>query len=142
MVRQRLELLTSFFQRLTGPPGRKPKAPINLVGEYLNAVEAMAFFHANVRKNDLDAETTYEAAVAAYDYIANNVYNSKTLETYALTLDHYQAFLNKLNKPEKASKALAVGEKARGIREKLGQFDKIYNQNTPPVQGPVAPTAP
>ena len=99
----------------------------------------MAFLHSNVRKNDLDAETTYEAVVAAYDYIANNVYNSKTLETYALTLDHYQTFLNRVNKPEKAA---AVGEKARGVREKLGQFDKIYIQNTPPVQGPVAPTAP
>ena len=138
-IRQRHQLLTSFFNRLTGPPGRKPKAPINLVGEYLNAVEAMAFLHSSVRKNDLDAETTYEAVVAAYDYIANNVYNSKTLETYALTLDHYQAFLNKVNKPEKAA---AVGEKAKGVREKLGQFDKIYNQNQPPVQGPVAPTAP
>ena len=138
VLQQRRDLLSAFFMRLSGPANRKPKAPINLVGEYLNAVEALAFFQSNVRKNDIEAEKTYEAVPAAYDYIANNVYNSKTLENYALTLDHYQAFLNKLNKPERAA---AVAEKAKGVREKLGQFDKIYNQNTPAQQGP-PPTAP
>ncbi len=100
----------------------------------MNAVEAMAYFQANVLKDDNQAEAAYEPIAVAYDYIANNVYNSKTLETYALTLDHYQALLNKRNK---TAAAAAVGEKAKGVREKLGQFNKIYNENTPPVQGPV-----
>jgi len=129
-IRRRLEVLTGFFKRLNDP-GRRPKAPINLVSEYLNAVEAEALFQSNVRKNDAAAEAAYQSALTAFDYITGNVYNSKVLETYAGTLDHYQTLLNKQNKAVEAAK---VSERVRGLREKLGQFDKIYSQNNPAQQ--------
>ncbi|HEY8185138.1 MAG TPA: hypothetical protein VIF64_03660 [Pyrinomonadaceae bacterium] len=129
-IQRRLEVLTTYFKRLTDP-ARRPKAANTLVSEYLNAIEAAAYFHSNVRKNDAQAEAVFQPAFTSFDYITGNVYNAKVLETYALTLDHYQALLNKQNK---TGDALKVADKTRSLRDRLGQFDKIYTQNTPAQQ--------
>jgi tetratricopeptide (TPR) repeat protein len=137
MIRQRLEMLTSFINRLDAP-ARRPKVPINLVSAYLNAIEATADFQSNVRKDDAGARAAYESAFTRFGYITANVYNAKVLETYAVTLEHYQTLLNKTNMPADAAR---VGGKVKELREKLlPQLN--YTQNTA-QQGPAtSPTAP
>ena len=136
MIRQRLEMLTSFINRLDAP-ARRPRAPINLVSAYLNAIEATADFQSSVRKDNAAARAAYELAFTRFGYITGNVYNAKVLETYAVTLEHYQTLLSKTNMPADAAR---VGGKIQELREKLLQLN--YTQNTP-QQGPAtSPTAP
>jgi tetratricopeptide (TPR) repeat protein len=135
---RRLEVLTKYFNRLNGPAAHRPKASFTLVSEYLNAIEGVAFLQSTVNKNDVQAEATFKLVVDAYEPITQNIYNAKTLESYAKTLDRYQVWLTKLNK---ADQALRVKEKADELRGKvLPQLNQIYTQNQ---QGPgTSPTAP
>lgn len=128
VVKQRLEIVTAFYKRLSGPAAQKPKAPINLVAAYLDAIDAAALFQSTVRKNDLAAEAAYLPAFTAYDYISSNIYTKKVLDSYVETLKHYETLLNKQKKPGEAAK---VGEKLIALKEKLGQLEKINSQNTP-----------
>src|SRR6185436_18961905 len=85
-LRRRLDTLNRYFNRLVDPNANlKPKNPILLVSEYINAIDAMGFFALTHKKDD-QAEAAYRLAFDAFDYIARNVYNSRALNSYARTL--------------------------------------------------------
>ena len=128
-IRNRLELLTKYFNRLLTPGGTKPKSQITLVSEYLNAVEAAAFI-LEQQKRTAEAEAAYQQAFAAYDRITSTIYNLKVLRAYALNLDKYQKLLGRLNKPTEAGK---VAEKSVALQEKLREFDEIRKQDNEPA---------
>jgi hypothetical protein len=129
-IQARLDLLASFFKKLTDKTDPRPKAPITLVSEYLNAIEASAFVQSRVNKSDVEAETVYRKVFAASDYITREVYNVKVLETYASTLDHYQTLLNKLKNSADAAKAAELGKVVHSKLEKLRQADEITRQQS------------
>jgi tetratricopeptide (TPR) repeat protein len=140
-LRRRLATLSKYFNRLVDPAvTAKPKSSVLLVSEYLNAIEAVGIF-STLHKKDDEAEAAYRLAFAAFDYITRNIYNSRVLDFYARTLDGYTRVLNKLKKEGDAAK---VAEKARGVREKLRQFDQISEQQKVQQiqQGASQPTAP
>ena len=128
-IRSRLELLTKYFNRLLTPGASRPKSPITLVSEYLNAVEASAFILEQQKRND-EAEAAYQHAFAAYDRITSTIYNSRVLRAYALNLDKYEKLLTRLNKQAEAAK---VAEKTVALQEKLRQFDEIRKEDNEPA---------
>jgi len=127
VLQKRVDTLARYFNQLRNPLGPQPKDPVTLVSEYLYAINALAYFYDG--RNIAGAEAAYAQAVSAYDYIAQNIYNEKTIGFYADTLKDYKNFLNsdKVNKP---AEGLQVAKKEKDMRDKLQQFDQIRQQQS------------
>jgi tetratricopeptide (TPR) repeat protein len=141
-IETRLNLLNSFFRRLTEKTGSKPKAPINLLFEYLSAIEAKVFFLSNLPNKDAAAEEIYRPAFtdAAFKYVLENVYNKRVLDAYAKSFEHYQVAIGKLNNPAEVARVAGLKKSFQAQQEKLRQADEIQTQigKQQLVQGPAA----
>ena len=123
--RRRLVTLNKYFNRLADPAATpKPKSPVNLVSEYLNAIDIVATLSTS-QKNSAGAEAAYRLSVDAFDYITRNIYYLKALNYYVAILDKYISLLNSL---EKKGEGVKVAEKARSVRDKVSQLDRIREQ--------------
>jgi hypothetical protein len=109
--RDRLDTMARYFKQLAMKADPLPKDPVNLVYQYLYAINALAYGN----KDNIEADTTYRKALDAFDYILGNVDDKKVLDFYAATLEDYQKLLNKLGKEAEAAK---VAEAATSVRKK------------------------
>jgi tetratricopeptide (TPR) repeat protein len=130
---RRVEGLSKYVDQVKAGKPITPNKPITLVYEYLQAVNALAYFHSG--KNDPEAANAYRRAYDVRDYITNNlsVEKDKTiLKFYAAVLGDYQVLLNRLNSRPLAAE---VGKVAQGFRDKL---IKVEERNLTRDGGPAA----
>jgi tetratricopeptide (TPR) repeat protein len=121
--RDRVETLARYFKQLTTKADPLPKDHVNLVYQYLYALNALAYGN----KNNAEADATYRQALDAFDYITSNIDDNKVLEFYARTLEDYDSLLkNKLNKEGEATH---VREKVHVVR---GKLRRLSSSPSPP----------
>jgi conflict system STAND superfamily ATPase/tetratricopeptide repeat protein len=123
--RDRVEALGRYFRQLATNADTLPKDPINLMNQYLYAINAIAWKN----ESNSEADATYRLALDAFDYIAINIDNEKVLKFYAATLEDYDSLLkNKLNKEDEAA---TVKKKVDVVREKLRRLGASISTPTP-----------
>ncbi|HEV3470583.1 MAG TPA: hypothetical protein VG148_14770 [Pyrinomonadaceae bacterium] len=127
VVRRRLETLTKYFRRLTGLNAGRPKSPILLVTEYLNAVERAGIILARNKKT-AEAEAAYRGAFEASDLITGSYSSLKVLTSYASTLERYQALLDEQGKKPEAERVAAKAMAVRDKERQFGRFEELRNQ--------------
>lgn len=109
---ERVASLQKYFDQLVAGKAIRPNDPTKLVSEYLQAVNALAYFHAG--KNNTEAVAAYQRAFEKRDYITARTRDENNLKFYAAVLGDYQTLLNRLNNKTLAA---AVGE----VRDKLNK---------------------
>lgn len=135
-LRDRVDVLTKYFNQITTPSAPRPKDSITLVSEYLYAISALAGFYKG--KDNAKAEAAYDQALAAHDYVTRTIYNEKILKFYGATLDEHQKLLKDLNRE---GDAVAVANKNQVVKEKLRQFGQYREQSVQQTLGPAQATA-
>ena len=109
--RDRVDTMATYFKQLAMKADPLPKDPVNLVYQYLYAINDLAYGN----KDNIEADATYRKALDAFDYILGNVDDKKVLDFYAATLEDYQKLLTKLGKEAEAAR---VAEAATSVRKK------------------------
>jgi hypothetical protein len=141
-IKKRLNLLKGFFVGFIDQTGAKPKAPINLLFEYLSAIETQVFFLPDGPNKEAEAAEIYRPAFtdAAFKYVLENVYNKRVLDAYAKSFEHYQTKIANLNNPAEAARVAGLKKSFQARQEKLRQADEIQAQigKQQLVQGPTA----
>ena len=87
---------------------------------YVKTADEVGRFYQEMQRND-QAETAYRLVFNALS-VVTGLSDSEVLDEYAGTLEHYQALLIELKKPDEAAR---VEEAVKGVRNKLSEISKV-----------------